>query len=132
MELTKSEIKSIKKYHEDFDVADIQKARGCELSCIIMVSHGLKELHDSGYPWIKAIGVYYTPRGTKDVFYDLGWHDHWVSYYPCNTDSLGKNVFRVMPWSTKKKWRVSDRFLSCSSLMIGDYLDDTVEEIIIS
>ena len=132
MELNQREIQRIQKYHPDFSIVKLQEPHGCKLSCIIMVSHGSSQLHDSGYPWIKAIGVFFTPKGTGDVFYDLGWHDHYVSYYPINTDSLGKNIFRVMPWSSKKEWRVAQHFISCSSLMIGDHVDDTATEVYIS
>ena len=117
MKFTKNEIKAINDYGgHGFDPDNLipgKDVRGREVKYIIVVSHGRKELHDSGYPYIKIIGV------TKDAFLNLGYHDHFVSYVPTNTDSLGKNVFRVMPWDGKIPWVISDTFWSSSSFVIG-------------
>jgi len=117
MKLTKGEIKAIKDYHNDeFDLETLypmKVARGKKMLWLIVISHGRRELHDSGYPFIKIIG-----KGDDGNFYNLGWHDHFISYVPTNTDSLGKNVFRVAPWDNGP-WVVSDNFWSSSTFQIG-------------
>lgn len=98
------------------------------IDSLIVISHGNKELHDSGYPFIKIFGVV---EKNKMIF--LGWHDHWISYVPTNTDSLGKNIFHVMPWiSGKKKWKVTENFMSFSTFQIGDYDSDSKDFVILS
>lgn len=119
MEFTKNEIKSINEYEQgEFNpenLASPEESRGREVKYIIVVSHGRKDMHDSGYPFIKILGR------TEHSFLNLGWHDHFLSYVPTNTDSLGKNVFRVMPWNEgDKAWVVSDIFCSLSTFSIGE------------
>lgn len=96
-----------------------KKPNGLVVRSLIVMSHGNRELHDSGYPFIKIFGVI---EGNKLVF--LGWHDHWISYVPTNTDSFGKNIFHIMPWLTKKQWKVKHNFMSLSTFQIGDYMDE--------
>jgi len=113
MKLTKTEIRDLKAY--GYDTNKIQPCkRNAEISHIIVISHGNRRKHDSGYPFIKIIGV-----GKKDELYNLGWHDHIVSYVPTNTDSLGKNIFRIAPW-LEMKWKLYENFISVSSFMIGN------------
>lgn len=121
MKFTKSEIKAINEYEGGKFNPDllgtIKDARGKHIQYIIVVSHGRKNMHDSGYPFIKILG-----RGKDGEFYNLGWHDHWLAYVSTNTDSLGKNVFRVMPWIERDKpWVVHDSFWSGSTFQIGEY-----------
>jgi hypothetical protein len=123
--LTKNEVRDLEKYYGKtrvfcrhdrlkFEITPDQP-NGKEMNHIIVISHGNREKHDSGYPFIKIIGV-----GVDGKFYDLGWHDHYVAYLSTNTDSIGKNIFRVMPWATKEKWVISEHFISVSSFQIGD------------
>lgn len=112
--MNKQEIKDLKKHGINPD--KIIKANGQVVSGLIIMSNGSKELHDSGYPFIRIFGV------LGEELVDLGWHDHWVSYVPTNTDSNGKNIFHVFPWLSKeKKWKIDDNFISCSSFEIGSY-----------
>lgn len=93
---------------------------------IIVISNGNKELHDSGYPYIKILGIL---ENKKLVF--LGWHDHYLSHISTNTDSLGKNIFHVFPWASIKKWKVRENFSSYSTFEIGDYNHENKEFIIL-
>ena len=119
MELNKSEIKTINEYEQGKfnpeEIGSIEDARGKQLYYIILISHGRRYMHDSGYPFIKMIG-----KGTDGKFYNLGWHDHYICNEPSNTDSLGKNVFRLMPWCNDKPWVVSNGFWSSSTIEIGE------------
>ena len=117
--------KSINEYERgEFNPENLktpEESRGQEVQYLIVVSHGRKDMHDSGHPFIKIIGR------TKEGFLNLGWHDHFLSYVSTNVDSLGKNVFRIMPWDARDKpWTVSDGFLSSSTFQIGcpDYYSD--------
>lgn len=130
--MNKSEIKNIKNYYKNFDETKIisqKKARGQIVNSLIVICYGRKPLHDSGFPFIEILGI------NGDKFFDLGWHDHFVSYVPLNIDCFGKNVFHVMPWIKRKysQWKVSEYFLPTSSFMIGEYKDDVEkDEIILS
>jgi len=55
-----------------------------------------RRLHDSGYPFIRIFGEIENNR-----LIDLGWHDHFITKCQTNTDSYGKNIFHIMPWSSK-------------------------------
>ena len=58
-------------------------------------------LHDSGYRYIRLIGV------GKDNHqeYDLGeWHDHLIVEPSCNIDVEDDGTIRIMPWSGTKFW----------------------------
>jgi len=117
MKFTKNEIKSINEYERnEFNpelLGSIKDARGKKLDYIIVVSHGRRDMHDSGYPYIKILGR------NEAGFFNLGWHDHFLCQVPVNIDSLGKNVYRVMPWSSKTPWVVSHSFISVSTFEIG-------------
>ena len=117
MELTKEEIKSIQAYQPNFkpeEVKHYREAGGKFITGLLVISRGRKELHDSGFPYIEIIGI------GDDAYYELGFHDHFVSYLRTNTDSYGKNVFHVMPWI--KGWKVNATFTPCSTFTIG-YVD---------
>lgn len=114
MKLTKTEIKDLARY--GYNANEIIKPNGQLVGRIIVISHGHREVHDSGYPFIKIIGVSHE----DGKLIDLGWHDHYISYVPVNTDSLGKNIFRVFPWAGSKPWKISDHFISCSTFQIGN------------
>lgn len=116
LELTKQEIKDLEKHGYKLSSKD---PSGLVVSGLIVVSNGNKELHDSGYPFIKIFGIV----GKELV--SLGWHDHWVSYVPTNTDSYGKNIFHIFPWLDRnKRWKVTDSFMSFSTFQIGNYNED--------
>lgn len=122
MNLTKTELRDLEKH--GYTITD-KKPNGIIVDYIIVVSHGNKELHESGYPFIKIFGA------VDKELVSLGWHDHYTGYVPTNTDSLGKNIFRVMPWVDKRPWKVSEHFLSISSFTIGEYGDNDYEFIIL-
>lgn len=109
--LNQQELRDLKRY--GFDGTKIVPAAGQDIVGIIFISHGTKYMHEAGYPFIKILGV-----GLDNVLIDLGWHDHFLTYYPTNTDCFGKNVFHVMPWHSTK-WRVTKDFMSCSTFEIG-------------
>lgn len=112
MKLTKNEIESLKSFN--CDITNIRKPKGDILYHLLVISHGRKDLHDSGYPYIKIIGF------TKDnQAINLGWHDHLICNEQVNIDSFGKNVFNIMPWDGKRKFKVCDNFISCSTFEIG-------------
>ena len=111
--LTKTEIRDLAAH--GYTLSD-ENPKGKIIEHLIVVCHGNREKHDSGYPFIKIFGCV---EG-KMVF--LGYHDHWIAHVPTNTDALGKNVFRVMPWRTEKQWKVHDSFIGVSTLEIGSYL----------
>ena len=113
MELTKTEVRDLKKHK--YDPGNILPPNGQEITHLIVVSHGNKKVHDSGYPFIKILGV-----GKDNNLINLGWHDHFLSYVPINIDSLGKNIFRVMKWYTKQRWKIMENFISCSTFQIGN------------
>jgi hypothetical protein len=110
------EIRDIKKH--GYNPNNIIEPSGQILNGLIIISNGNKELHDSGYPFIKIYGI------IKEGLVDLGGHDHYVCYEPVNIDSFGKNIFHLMLWCNKsKKLKVSDNFMSCSTFEIGDMYD---------
>ena len=117
MNLSKDEIRDLKKFGINIeDCKPCVEAKGKELLYVIFISHGNKIKHDSGYPFIRMFGV-----TSNNEVYDLGWHDHFLSYYPINIDSLGKNIFRLMTWCNKEfKFKVSEAFLPCSTIEFGD------------
>ena len=113
-ELSKTEIRDLEKYGYKIVEKDPSNLL---IRCIIVICHGIKELHDSGYPFIKIFGVI-----DNNELVSLGWHDHYVSSVSTNTDSLGKNIFRIMPWDRKIKWKVCDDFTSYSTFQIGNLI----------
>lgn len=122
MNFTKQEVRDIKKYLEDFDVKNIKDynlAQGQKITSIIMICHGHKNLHDSGYPLIKVIGVDSSDKQKGRIYYNLGYHDHVAFYTPVNIDTYGKNVYNVMNWLNGNEWFISKTFIPCSSLIIG-------------
>lgn len=126
MKLTEKEVRDLKAYGFDVE-GNIKKPNGDFISEIIVMSNGRKNLHDSGYPFIKIIGKNY-----KNKFVDLGWHDHFICNVRVNIDSLGKNIFRVMRWSLDKKWKVRKNFIPLSTFQIGDFYDKENEFVLLS
>lgn len=120
MELTKLEIKNLKEYCKDFDINNIENGKGKEIDSILIISHGNRQKHDSGYPFIKCIGWNHKDK----KYYNLGYHDHIMYNCRINIDSFGKNIFHVMNYDEKKKWVISEIFISCSSLMVGSYVEE--------
>jgi hypothetical protein len=114
MKLTKSEIESLKAYN--CDVSNIKRPNGDVITNLVVISHGRREMHEAGYPFIKIIGF-----NEKNEAINLGWHDHFICSVPVNIDSFGKNIFHIMPWATggKKKFKVREGFISCSTFEIG-------------
>jgi len=114
--MNKQEIKDLKKH--GYNPEKIIEPKGQILNGLIIMSNGSKELHDSGYPFIRIYGV------VEDGLVELGWHDHYICAVPVNIDSLGKNIFHLFLWCAKeKKLKVKDNFISCSSFEIGDMYD---------
>lgn len=110
--MNQQEIKDIKKHGYNPD--NVVEPNEQILSSLIIMSNGSKELHDSGYPFIRIFGI------IPDGLVDLGWHDHYLCYVPVNIDSLGKNIFHLMLWGNRdKKLKVSKHFTSCSTFEIG-------------
>lgn len=125
MKLTKNEIESLKQY--GFDISNIHKPIISDvIKSLVVISHGRKNMHDSGYPLIKIIGF-----NKKNEAINLGWHDHIIINVPVNIDSFGKNIFHIMSWATcgKKKFRVRDNFISCGTFEIGSFPKDDEEYI---
>lgn len=120
--LNKQEVKDLAKH--GYRLSEMNP-NGLIVSGLIVVSNGNKELHDSGFPYIKIFGIF----GSELV--SLGWHDHWISNVPTNTDSFGKNIFHIFPWCNKKKWKVDENFILCSTFQIGDFYDKDDEFIIL-
>ena len=118
MHLTKRELRDLTK--NGYYLSD-RKPNGLIVNHVIVVSHGNRELHDSGYPFIKIFGAV----GKELV--NLGWHDHYMNNIPTNVDSLGKNIFRIMPRLSRKKWRVPKDFIPVSAFQIGDYEEEEEE-----
>jgi hypothetical protein len=111
--MNKQEIKDLKKHNINPD--NIVKPNGQVFDGLIILSNGSKDLHDSGYPFIRIFGI------IADGLVDLGWHDHYLCYVPINIDSYGKNIFHLMLWrERKKKLKVKDDFCSYSTFEIGD------------
>ncbi|MFW6173615.1 MAG: hypothetical protein ACOC5T_07715 [Elusimicrobiota bacterium] len=112
--ITKKECADIEKYYKTF-IPDVKNARGQVLETLVLVVHNPSKPHESGYAYIRVFG------GRGSTLYDLGWHDHIMIDVVANIDALGKNIIRMMNF--KKKLKVSERFVSWSSLMVGHYLD---------
>jgi hypothetical protein len=124
LELTKKEMLSLRAYNYTIDeLIPSEEAKGKVLNELLVISSGRKEMHESGFPFIKIIGVSYQEgkRHTlHEAFYNLGWHDHFITSAQTNTDSLGKNIFRVFPWGSKKNWQVDPHFFPVSTFEIGE------------
>jgi len=118
MKLTKTEIRDLKRY--GCCVSKIKKPNEDIINHFVVISHGNKKLHDSGYPLIKIIGF-----NEKKEAIDLGWHDHFICNVPVNIDSFGKNIFNVMPWATggKMKFKVRKNFISLSTFEVGSMFE---------
>jgi hypothetical protein len=122
--MNKQEIRDLKKHNINVD--NIVEPNGQIINSLIVISNGTKQLHDSGFPFIKIYGV------IKDGLVDLGWHDHYVSYVSTNVDSYGKNIFHIMPWlDSRKKWKVRDNFVSIGTFQIGEYGKDNNDYVIV-
>lgn len=112
--MKKQEIKDLKK-RGGFVADNIVEPNNQTLNGLIIMSNGSKELHDSGYPFIRIFGM------MANGLVDLGWHDHYLCYVPVNIDSYGKNIFHLTLWNNRnKKLKVSKHFMSCSTFEIGD------------
>lgn len=107
--LTKKEISILQKWHYKFCDDDTFDR---EIDHVVMVVHNPSRKHDSGYPFIRAFG------SKKDTLYDMGWHDHYLTDVGVNTDALGKNIWRVMPWCEDGKWRTIANGIWCSTLWL--------------
>lgn len=71
-----------------------------ELAYIKFIPRPIEDgLHDSGYRYIKLVGV---DLETKTE-YDLGeGHDHLIVDPPCNIDVEPDGTIRIMPWAGTK------------------------------
>lgn len=94
MKLNKNVIRDLT--HYGYDANDIHETKaGQGFGSIILISCGRGTLHESGYPFIIALGV-----GKEDKkLYDMGEHDHiWFpstdnALRTINIESLGQNIF---------------------------------------
>ena len=116
MKLTKTEIRDIKSIYKDFDPTKIEDGKNRTFYTILVISQGRKSVHDSGFPFIHAIGV-----SRQQKFYDLGEHDSIsLNYNNLGMDSLGKNVFQIWPKYLVKEFKTPDYFMPMSDLNICD------------
>ena len=123
--MKRREKRDLKKH--GYSPKNIIKPNGQTLSGLIIISKGSKELHDSGYPFIRIYGI------VKDALVDLGSHDHYLCYDPINVDSLGKNIFHLMLWcNKKKKLKVPKNFTPYSTFEIGNMYEKDDNFILIS
>lgn len=129
MKLNKQELRNLKKY--GIDISSVRDPKPGEIiNIIVVISNGTQKLHDSGFPYIHAIGFKRSKDGWFDAV-DLGWHDHFICEEQVNMDSLGKNIFRIMAWGNKLQFKVSEHFVCVSSLFIGSTYKPDPEYIII-
>ena len=127
LKLTKQELRDLKRH--GYEITKLEAPNEQEIGHLIVISNGNKELHDSGYPYIKIIGVVKGETNkTKKRFVNLGWHDHFLLLTHANVDSLGKNIFRVMHWETAKPWKVQQGFMSLSTFMIGSFYPNSEDK----
>jgi len=122
MKLNKTEKNILKQY---YDVEQIIEPKGQVINHLVVMSCGRKQMHDSGYPFIRILGVL---KGSNTLI-NLGYHDHILIEEMVNIDSLGKNIFRIMPWM-HKDFKLEDWFISVSSFIIGSYLRENKSEYI--
>ena len=116
MKLTKTEIRAIKSTFKTFDTNKVEDGKGRAFYIVIIISRGRKDMHDSGYPWIQAIGV-----SRQLEFYDLGKHDSIsLNYDSFGIDSLGKNVFQIWPKGRVEEFKTPSYFMPISDLNICD------------
>ena len=111
LKLTKQELRDLKQH--GYELTKLEKPNEQDIHHLIVISNGNKELHDSGYPYIKIIGVVREKfdesiKQFRNKYVNLGWHDHFLLLTHANVDSLGKNIFRVMCWETGKPWNLED------------------------
>ena len=114
LKLTKQELRDLKRH--GYDITELEAPNEQEIGHLIVISHGNRKLHDSGFPYIKIIG-----KTKEGKYVNLGWHDYFLLLTHANVDSLGKNIFRVMHWETAKPWKVQQGFMSLSTFMIGSF-----------
>ena len=127
MKLNKQEIRDLKKHGYDINLG-LEKPNEQIITDLVVISNGVKEIHDSGYPYIRIIG-----KSDKGKLVELGWHDHFVCNVFVNIDSFGKNIFHVMNWcKNNKKWKIRKDFMYCSSFLIGDFVNKKEEYINLS
>jgi len=76
-------------------------------------------IHDSGYRYIRLVGVYVDDDG-NEVREDLHqWSDHVVFHSTVNIDVTKPGVIRIMPWGgTKQRFIHYDGTFFSSSAMI--------------
>ena len=118
MNLTQREVATIKRTYKNFDPTTVKDGKDRTFYIVILVSRGLRNLHDSGYPWIQAIGV---SRTKPPNFFDLGEHDSIsLNLDSFSIDSLGKNVFQVWPKGKIQSLHTPTYFLPVSDLNICD------------
>ena len=114
IKLNKQEIRDIEK--AGYDLNELLRPEGQAVHPLILISNGRRQLHDSGYPFIRVFGV----DEETGKLVDLGWHDHLYIYVnPANIDSLGKNIFQIMRPSSSV-FKVSEGFRSVSTLEVGN------------
>ena len=91
MKLTKDEIRDLQAYGYDTNIKETLPRQ--EFSSILLISCGRRPLHDSGYPFIKVLGI------LNNSLYNMGDnHDHiWLTAQEgtINMDCLGKNIVRL-------------------------------------
>jgi hypothetical protein len=117
VKLTKEEIASLRAY--DFNDNVIEKPNeNTIIQGVLLLPSGRKELHESGFPFIRAVG-YYRDENKNSHLVDLGDnHDHIGIYENANIDSYGKNIINIHFTNRPKKIGYG-KFISCSSLIIN-------------
>src|SRR3970040_2567605 len=74
---------------------------------VLLIVHNPRYRHDSGYPFICALGV----DDNQKIIYDMGWHDHCLLRQGnVNIDTLHKNIFRLSCFAEDGKWWIKDSF----------------------
>ena len=79
-----------------------------------MIVHNPSHKHDSGFPYIRAFGE----LASDGKLVDMGWHDHYLCYAATNTDAIGKNIFRVMPWM-RDSFEIRKHFMPGGTLTLN-------------
>lgn len=112
--ITEIEKQFLEKYGYTFSD---EKAGGQTIWHVIVVVHDARNKHDSGYPFLRVFGAL-ADKEKNMTLVDMGWHDHYCSDLPTNTDALAKNIWRVGPWGKEREWKIRDGFSSYSSLSL--------------
>jgi hypothetical protein len=109
--MDKQEYELIKK--KGYEIISTESKERTEIKLLLVFVSDTRKLHDSGYPFIRIFGEI-----DKNKLIDLGWHDHYIINCSVNIDSLGKNLFRIMPWLRTTIFWINKNPIWCSSFEI--------------